>query len=89
MGGLMYLKLKKTGFDIQVEDPALIPLIIHYDKNYQGFKIYPLGEYTEELAEKHWRRTVDSGMKLAFFETSARDLFGQNLMLHNPLAPPD
>jgi poly-gamma-glutamate synthesis protein (capsule biosynthesis protein) len=88
MGGLMYIRLKKTGPDLQIEKSALIPLITHYEKNLRGFKIYPLGEYTEELAGMHWKRTADSGMKLSYFEASARDLFGRNLMLYNPFSSP-
>jgi poly-gamma-glutamate synthesis protein (capsule biosynthesis protein) len=88
MGGLMYIKLKKIGQSIQIESHALIPLINHYEKNFTGFKIYPLGEYTEELAEKHWKRAGDSGMKREYFLKAAEDLFGKNLMLRNPFARP-
>jgi poly-gamma-glutamate synthesis protein (capsule biosynthesis protein) len=84
MGGLMYIRLKKTGADLRIETQALIPLITHYEKNLRGFRIYPLGEYTEDLAQQHWRRTVDSGMKPEYFLTAARDLFNGDLMLYNP-----
>jgi poly-gamma-glutamate synthesis protein (capsule biosynthesis protein) len=86
MGGLMYIEVKKTGQNVEIENPLLVPLINHYEKDLTGFKIYPLAEYTEELAAKHWRRTVDSGMKLEYFLKTARDLFGENLMLKNPFA---
>jgi poly-gamma-glutamate synthesis protein (capsule biosynthesis protein) len=86
MGGLMYIELEKTGQTIEVKRPLLVPLINHYEKDLTGFKIYPLGEYTEELADKHWRRTRDKDMKLEYFLKSARDLFGENLMPGNPFA---
>jgi poly-gamma-glutamate synthesis protein (capsule biosynthesis protein) len=88
MGGLMYVELKKTGGTVEVEKAKLIPLINHYEKDFTGFTIYPLGEYTEELAEKHWRRAGDSGMKREYFLKAAGDLFGENLMLANPFADP-
>jgi poly-gamma-glutamate synthesis protein (capsule biosynthesis protein) len=88
MGGLMYIELKKTGQNIEIENPLLVPLINHYEKDLTGFKIYPLGEYTEELAQKHWRREWDSGMKVEYFLKAARDLFGENLMLGNPFVSP-
>jgi poly-gamma-glutamate synthesis protein (capsule biosynthesis protein) len=88
MGGLMYVELKKTGETVEVENASLVPLINHYEKNLTGFKIYPLGEYTEELAEKHWRRAGDRDMKLEYFLKTAGDLFGENLMLANPFAAP-
>jgi poly-gamma-glutamate synthesis protein (capsule biosynthesis protein) len=88
MGGLMYIKLKKTGQNIAIENPVLIPLINHYERDLTGYKIYPLSEYTEELAEKHWRRTGDSNMKREYFLKAAEDLFGENLMLGNPFDQP-
>jgi poly-gamma-glutamate synthesis protein (capsule biosynthesis protein) len=88
MGGLMYVELKKTGKTVEVKKACVVPLINHYEKTLTGFRIYPLGEYTEELAEKHWRRAGDSGMKLGFFLKTAGDLFGENLMLGNPFASP-
>jgi poly-gamma-glutamate synthesis protein (capsule biosynthesis protein) len=84
MGGLLYIELKKTGETTEVENSKLIPLINHYEKDLTGFTIYPLGEYTEELAEKHWRRAGDRGMNLDYFLKTAGDLFGENLMLTNP-----
>jgi poly-gamma-glutamate synthesis protein (capsule biosynthesis protein) len=86
MGGLMYIELEKNGQSIEVKNPLLVPLINHYEKDSTGFTIYPLGEYTEELAAKHWKRTVDSGMKREYFLTLARDLFGENLMSGDPFA---
>jgi poly-gamma-glutamate synthesis protein (capsule biosynthesis protein) len=84
MGGLMYIELEKTGQTTEIKRPLLVPLINHYEKDLTGFKIYPLGEYTEELAGKHWKRTTDRGMKLEYFLKLAGDLFGENLMLANP-----
>jgi poly-gamma-glutamate synthesis protein (capsule biosynthesis protein) len=88
IGGLMYIELKKTDETVEVENAGLVPLINHYEKNLTGFRIYPLGEYTEELAEKHWRRAGDGGMNLDYFLKTAGDLFGENLMLANPFVGP-
>jgi poly-gamma-glutamate synthesis protein (capsule biosynthesis protein) len=84
LGGLAYVKLKKTGEEISVEEAGFIPTLTHYDKNLSGFIIYPLSEYTEELAEKHWKRTNDRNMNLDFFNNKARNLFGPAVIFGNP-----
>jgi len=84
LGGLAYVKLKKTGKEISVEDTGFIPTLTHYDKNQSGFLVYPLSEYTEDLAEKHWKRIRDKDMTLDFFKNRARELFGPLVILKNP-----
>jgi len=84
LGGLAYVKLKKTGETISVEETGFIPTITHYDAKQTGFLVYPLSEYTEELAEKHWKRTNDRNMTLDFFINKARELFGFSVISKNP-----
>lgn len=36
-----------------IRNIKLIPVITHYDGNYQNIKLYPLSEYTRELADSH------------------------------------
>jgi len=84
LGGLAYIKLKKTGGETSVEETGFIPTLTHYDKNLSGFTIYPLSEYSEEFAEKHWKRTNDRSMTLDFFNNKAREIFGSVLILRNP-----
>ena len=84
LGGLAYIKIKKTGGETSVEESGIIPTITHYNADQSGFTIYPLTEYTEELAEKHWKRKYDREMKLSFFTKKAHDFFGPALILENP-----
>jgi poly-gamma-glutamate synthesis protein (capsule biosynthesis protein) len=87
LGGIMYIKLKKTEETISVEETGLIPVITHYDASLKDFSIYPLHEYTEELAAKHWnRRRGDSNITPAYFKRIAIDVFGPVLMQENPFA---
>jgi poly-gamma-glutamate synthesis protein (capsule biosynthesis protein) len=84
LGGLAYVKLKKTGEVISVDEAGFIPTLTHYDAKLSGFIVYPLSEYSEELAEKHWKRANDRSMTLDFFNEKVRDLFGPVLILKNP-----
>jgi hypothetical protein len=87
LGGLMYVKLKKKEETISVEKIGLIPVITHYDANLSDFSVYPLHEYTEEMAAKHWnRRRGDNNLTVSYFKRLAVDLFGTSLILKNPFS---
>jgi poly-gamma-glutamate synthesis protein (capsule biosynthesis protein) len=87
MGGIMYLKLKKTEGVISIEEIGLIPVISHFDASLSNICIYPLSEYTADLAAKHWNRTRDREVTLDFFEKKAEELFGSLLLNKNPFTP--
>jgi poly-gamma-glutamate synthesis protein (capsule biosynthesis protein) len=85
LGGIMYVKLKKTEETISVEKIGLIPIITHYDASLKDFSIYPLHEYTEELAARHWnRRRGDGNVTPGYFSKIASDVFGPALIQENP-----
>jgi len=85
LGGLMYVKLKKKEETISTEEIGLIPIITHYDAGLSGFSVYPLHEYTEEMAAKHWnRRRGDKNLTTSYFIRLAVDMFGPALILENP-----
>jgi poly-gamma-glutamate synthesis protein (capsule biosynthesis protein) len=86
LGGLMYMRLKKTRTAVTVDRAGLIPLISHYEKDRTSFVIYPLQEYTEALADKHWKRTGEPEMTVAWFYNSARSLIKEDLLPGNPFA---
>jgi poly-gamma-glutamate synthesis protein (capsule biosynthesis protein) len=84
MGGLMYIKIKKAGNKITTEEAGLIPIVTHYNTDLSDFVIYPLSEYTEELAERHRHRKTNGEMSVDLFTKKARQLFGSALILENP-----
>jgi poly-gamma-glutamate synthesis protein (capsule biosynthesis protein) len=85
LGGIMYMKLKKTEKTISIEEIGLIPIITHYDVSLSGFSIYPLHEYTEDMAARHWnRRRGDNSVTAGYFMKKAADIFGPALIMENP-----
>jgi poly-gamma-glutamate synthesis protein (capsule biosynthesis protein) len=84
LGGVAYVKLKKSGEETSVDEIGLLPIITHYEADLTGFSVFPLIEYTEELAEKHWRRINDRETTLNFFNEKAQEIFGPLLILENP-----
>jgi len=83
LGGLMYIRLEKSEEEISIEEIGLIPVVTHYDANWTNFGVYPLHEYTEELAARHRTRQIDRGMTVDYFMNTARNMFGQSLILRN------
>ena len=87
LGGLAYVRLKKTGERIDTEEARLIPVITHYERDRASFSVYPLADYSEELAKKHWRRINDKDMTYDYLIKKTRDLFGPALLMNNPFTP--
>ena len=85
LGGVMYMKLKKIEETISIEEIGLIPVITHYDANLSNFGVYPLHEYSEDLAARHWnRRRGDSSVTYNYYTKLASEIFGPALILENP-----
>jgi poly-gamma-glutamate synthesis protein (capsule biosynthesis protein) len=84
LGGLMYIKLKKHKGETSIEEVGVVPVVTHYDSNFMGICIYPLSEYSEELAEKHREKKNDPKINPDHFNKKARELFGSGLILGNP-----
>ena len=49
MADMTFVKDPDTG-EISVETYSMEPLVMHYEPGYSGYAVYPLEEYTEELA---------------------------------------
>ena len=84
LGALAYVRLKKTDGETRAEKIGIIPTLTHYDAKMSSFSVYPLPEYTEELAAKHWKRLNDPEMTQARLYKMAQDLFGPALINYNP-----
>ena len=97
LGGIMYVRLSKTGVPIfgeidwviEIEEIGLIPIITHFDPNRSNFGVYPLHIYTDDLAAQHWRRLTGAGdpeMTVEFFINAAREMFDSALIMRNVFA---
>lgn len=57
VGAIAQFTLKKTGEkQVEVLDPQIIPIVNHFEGEYTNFHIYPLKNYTEQLAQAHSQR---------------------------------
>ena len=76
-GGLAFIRVKKTqiksGTSCIVETAAVIPTVCHYNYDRQSpFVVYPLWDYPEELASKHYK----SKMTVDYLRGVAQQVFG-------------
>jgi poly-gamma-glutamate synthesis protein (capsule biosynthesis protein) len=84
MGGIAYIKLKKSGAELSFEEYGLIPTIIHYERDFSGFQVRPLFRYTNRLLESHWARYSGLVKNISVFDNMVYNLFPTTLITKNP-----
>ena len=91
LGALAYVKLEKnhtlpsqTACSVVITAAGAIPLVTHYEKNYTGFKVYPLYAYTGELAGKHWKNQTKKELTVDYFTGLAAKVLGGREIMQNP-----
>jgi poly-gamma-glutamate synthesis protein (capsule biosynthesis protein) len=80
LGGLLSLKIKKFDGIITIEMAKITPLVTHYEVGSVNFKVYPLYEYTEELAEKHTRKIQGKELGVKYFTDLAKTILGDAML---------
>lgn len=76
-GALAFIRVKKTAGACAVDIAGVIPTVCHYGGERRSpFTVYPLWDYTEELAGRHYKNR----MTLKYLEDTARQMFGLRVM---------
>ena len=95
LGGLLYLEVAKTDAapeaeapHVRIERAGIIPVVTHYEFGFVNFRVYPLFQYTEELAARHRNRTRrDLGryhISPDYFYNLANTVLGDAVISYNP-----
>ena len=53
LGAMAVIDLIKDEEGIRLQNPQLIPLVTHYAAGFAGTAVYPLADYSDELASSH------------------------------------
>jgi poly-gamma-glutamate synthesis protein (capsule biosynthesis protein) len=61
---------------ITIEDHGVIPLVMHYERGYTAYGVYPLSAYTEDMARRHYINQLDRPVSLDFFSNLAQEIWG-------------
>ncbi|MDR1507604.1 MAG: hypothetical protein LBI67_10935, partial [Treponema sp.] len=86
LGALAYVTITKrrlgTESDVSVTKAEVIPTVSHYGKGRRPpFTVYPLWDYTDELAAEHYKSGVIS---LEYLRNASRNVFGGRIIDANP-----
>jgi poly-gamma-glutamate synthesis protein (capsule biosynthesis protein) len=92
LGGLMYVKYQKDDAGLKVDESGVVPVVNFFSEADRVFTTYPLQDYTQELADRHWNRPwpereiygVQAPLTVEFFHKAAKEILGDAMMLRNP-----
>jgi poly-gamma-glutamate synthesis protein (capsule biosynthesis protein) len=91
LGIMAYIKIKKIPAVNDEDrdsfifiDQGAIPLVTHYERNWTGFKVYPLYSYTEEILEKHFFNQENTSLSMEYLTTLSASLLDFNEIIQNP-----
>ncbi|MDR3304130.1 MAG: CapA family protein [Treponema sp.] len=87
LGGMMYLKLRKSATGITVVESGVLPLVTHFERGFAKIRVYPLYAYSNELAQKHRRNASGNEISMAYFNRTAQTILGAALLTRNPFTP--
>ena len=59
-----------------IDSASVMPTVTHYNANSREFRVYPLKNYTDELAEKHGVAQYDGKVSVDRFKKVFDDVFG-------------
>jgi len=88
LGRRWYLDIRKTGGSMLIEKGGILPLVTHYDSALSNFAVYPLYDYTEELASTHRNRVNTSlgfsAIGVNYFQNLASSVLGNAVIKRDP-----
>lgn len=78
VGGMaqVTIGLNKDG-EAVITEYGVLPVVCHLEKGFGGVTVYPLAEYTEELAERNEIRKQDESFSLDYCQELAERVFGE------------
>ena len=83
LGAMAYIKIER-GKSTEISEAGAIPLVTHYEKDFKGFKVYPLYLYPRELEEKHRQNQEKKLLSLEYMAALAAKIFGDREIKQNP-----
>ncbi len=75
LGGMAKVKLMVKDGKVSIDNHSFMPIVTHYNTAYNGFKIYPLSEYTDELAASHGVNSHDGAVSKERFTNMVDKVF--------------
>ena len=93
LGGLLFVEVRMEDGKVTMRDAGILPLVTHYELGFVNFRVFPLFDYTEELAAVHRNRVrADLGranIGVGYFRDLAQRVLGDSKLDRDPFAPAD
>jgi poly-gamma-glutamate synthesis protein (capsule biosynthesis protein) len=83
LGALAYVRIKKENGVAAVDQSGIIPVVTHYEEGFINFRVYPLSEYSNDLAKRH--RSANE-ISISYFTGLAKRIFPSEILTENPFA---
>lgn len=78
VGALASFDLIRTDQGIEADNPELIPVVNHFENEYQNFRLIPLKDYTEELAASHDQRRFSDLFTSEWLKEQVKSVFADS-----------
>jgi hypothetical protein len=77
LGGMLRVVFVAREEGVVIETCGVIPLVMHYERGYRDYAVYPLYAYSEDLARRHYINQLDRPVSLDFFSGLASEVWGE------------
>ncbi|MDR2370179.1 MAG: CapA family protein [Treponema sp.] len=84
LGALAYIRIKKEGGRAFIDQSGVIPVVTHYETGFTNFRVYPLSEYTDDLAKRHQSRRPENEISVSYFTALSEKIFPAEILKENP-----
>jgi len=76
LGGMLSCDILFRDGEVSLENAGVIPLVTHYESGYKNYSIYPLKDYTPELAGRHLVGKTER-LSIDYFDSLSRQVLGE------------
>lgn len=79
LGALATVKICRESADnVYIKESSIMPTVTHYNVSSRGFRVYPLKNYTDELASQHGVAQYDGAVSVERFRNTFDSVFKDN-----------
>ena len=75
LGGVANVSLNYDGEKVVISDYSFMPIVTHYDTTYTQFDVYPLKEYSNDIAPYHGVASHDGAVSVERFRNMVDETF--------------
>jgi len=94
LGAMAYVKIQRIpgrngdeGDSFIFMDYGAIPLVTHFEGNWVNFRVYPLYQYTDEIAARHRFNRDGTVLNMDYLTALSERIFGHGNIMHDPFNP--